>query len=1079
MGTAMSKPEAVRVGLLGGFRVSVGSRVIGEERWRLRKARSLVKLLALSRGRRLHREQVMEALWPGLDPEAAANNLYYALHVARRALEPAARPANGDRDTACSRYLLLRDEQLLLCPDSALWVDVEAFEEAALTARSSREPAAFRAAIDLYSGELLPGDRYEGWLEERRSKLKELYLSLLVELAALLEERKEYEPAIEALGRSVAEEPAREEAHLGLMRLYALSGRRREALGQYEHLRETLFRKYGTEPDAEVMRLQREIWAGTFPRPDSPAAGFPADEAARSAVGRTPAKASGKHNLPLARTSFVGREREVLEVKRLLAMTKLLTLTGTGGCGKTRLALEVARDLVGSYPDGVWLIELVSLADAALVPQAVAQALGVREQPGRTLLETLEDVLRKKKTLLVVDNCEHLVETVAEVVNVLLACCPNLRILATGRERLNTAGEVTYVVHSLTVPGSRPEAYAPLELEAYESVRLFVDRARQRDPSFALSVSNARAVAEVCRRLEGMPLAVELAASRVGVLSARQIAERLEDPLNVLTGGERTASPSHRTMRATLSWSHALLGEPERVLVRRLSVFAGRWTLEAAEGVCSAEPLGQAGVLEALSGLVERSLVVAEPSAEEGAFLRYRMLEPIRQYALEKLKQSGESEALRSRHAAYYLELAERMEPALRGKRPMDALKDLRLELANFRAALSWALDADDEVSGRDKLGLRLAAALAHFWDSQAPGEGRRWLEKGLLKSGAAPASVRAKALHAAGFIAVYEGDPKAMVLLEESLALYKELGDRSGVASSMSSLGHAVVHVGNRERMLSLREEAEAMLSEPLDRWESAHLLLFLGLAAGSELDHETMGARTAEALVLFREVEDSWGVAMCLPILGYCRLAQHDPDRAAVLFEEGLHLQRGLRHKTAIFMGVLGLGVVAVLRGEARRAARLIGASAALRKIIGLSLSSSSWKHFDFEGCIAAARAELSQASFEAAWAEGQAMSSEEAIEYALSEEEHEPSTPDAALEQPPSTEETTLELTAREREVALLVAKGLTNRQVARTLSISERTVANHVASILKKLGLASRVRIAAWAIERRLLEQGANR
>ena len=460
---------AIRIKLLGGFRVWVGSRVIEEDQLRLRKARSLIKLLALSPGHRLHREQAMDLLWPELDSKAALNNLHHALHIARRTLEPSAGAASG--------YLHLRGESLALSLAGPVWVDVEAFEEAATTARHAMEPAAYRAAIDLYSGELLPQDRYEAWVEERRAQLRGVYLSLLLELAGVYEERKEYEEAIEALERVVAEDPTHEDAHVALIRQHALLGRRREALRQYERLREALFTEFGAEPEAATVRLHEEIWAGAFPpahsllAADSPSKELPA--------------AGGRHNLPLARTSFIGRERETLEVKRLLAMTRLLTLTGVGGSGKTRLAIKVASDLAGAYPDGAWLVELASLSDPALVPQAVAKALGVREQPGRPLTETLKDALRARKMLLVVDNCEHLIEAVVRLVDALLDSCPGLRVLATSRETLSAAGEVAWVVPSLTVPDpQRPST--PQELEAYESVRLFVERAGQRDPSFAV-----------------------------------------------------------------------------------------------------------------------------------------------------------------------------------------------------------------------------------------------------------------------------------------------------------------------------------------------------------------------------------------------------------------------------------------------------------------------------------------------------------------------------------------------------------------------------------------------------------------
>src|SRR5919112_1867951 len=581
-------PETLRIWLLGGFRVSLGSRSIGEQEWHLRKARSLLSVLALSPGNRLHREQVMEPLWPDLAPKAALNNPHYSLHTARRTLEPSAL----DSSSATSRYVRLRGEQLTLCPDSPLWVDVQAFEQTAATTCHPMEPAAFRAAIDLYAGELLPEDRYEGWVEQQRAQLKELYLSLLLELGALLEGRREFGEAIEALGRVVAEEPTHEGAHVGIMRLHALSGRRREALSQYERLREALFKEFGTEPEAAATRLQQEIWAGTFPHSsDSPPVGLPArDEDARFAA-RAPRR---RHNLPLRRTSFVGRERECLEVKRHLAMTRLLTLTGTGGCGKTRLALEVARDLVGLYPDGVWLIELAPLSDEELVPKAVAQALEVPERPAQPLAETLAEVLRSSELLLILDNCEHLLGATARLADKLLDSCPHLRIMATSREALRAEGEVRWPVAPLSVP-EQERTSSSEELEGYESTRLFVQRAKGRDPSFSLSPQNALAVAEICRKLGGIPLAIELAAATVGTLSLEHISERLEGSIDLLSGGARTAVSRQRTLRGTLDWSHELLSEPERKIFRKLWVFAGGWTLEASEAVASGEDIEEEG----------------------------------------------------------------------------------------------------------------------------------------------------------------------------------------------------------------------------------------------------------------------------------------------------------------------------------------------------------------------------------------------------------------------------------------------------------------------------------------------------
>jgi len=1070
------KPEAIRIELLSSFRVWVGSRVIDDNQWRLRKAKSLVKLLALSVGHRLHREQVMEMLWPGLEPHAAANNLYYALHVARRTLEPSGLASSG-ADAAATGYLQLSDEQLTLCPDSALWVDVEAFEEGAAAARQAPlEPNAFRAAIDLYAGELLPEDRYETWVEERRAQLKELYLSLLLELGALLEEREEFGKATEVLGRVVTQEPTHEGAHAGLMRLYALLGRRREALRQYERLREALTREFGREPEAASRRLQQEIWTGTFPqhRYSSPPAGLPEDEeGAPSAEGET----SRRHNLPVARTSFVGREREMLVVKRLLAMTKLLTLTGTGGCGKTRLALEVARDLVGAYPDGVWLVELAPLSDAALVKQAVAQAMGVREQPGRPLLETLKDILRPRKTLLVVDNCEHLVEEVARLVDALLTSCPHLRILATSRQKLNAIGEVNRVVPSLTVPVAMPDArqpYTPRKLEVYESVRLFVDRARQRDPSFVLTARNAQAITQVCRGLEGIPLAIELAAARMEVLSADQLSDRLEDSLKLLSRGERSAEPRHRSLRATLEWSHELLSDHERALFRRLAVFAGGWTLEAAEEVCSDEGIEEGEVLDLLSELVERSLVVAEAGEE----VRFRMLEPIRQYGEERLQESGTAERLRERHARYYLALAEgedTQEAELKvGKaRPVAWLERMEVEHANLRAALSWLLYKDAKPdAGRAELGLRLAVALRWFWHTRSHQiEGRRYLESAASRrssSSTTGARLRARALDGASWLAMFQGDiGAAKALIEEGLALYRQLGDEEGIASALTDLGLVAV-LGQRDDipLPAVMEELGELKPRLENRNTLAYLLMLEGIIAAGRGDVERSVLLHEQSLKLFREIPETQGIISCVGQLGGLALVRGDYEGALPLLRESLRLGWQSDYKAAIQFSFYCLASVAASRQQPVRAARLWGIVEGMEEAYGLHLAPMALSLIDYEVHLGIARLQLDEEIWLGTWAQGKAMALEGSVAYALSEEEeHEAPTLVAVPEQHPPVDERTERLTPREQEVALLASQGLTNRQIADTLSISEHTVANHVRKILKKWGLRSRAQISS--------------
>ena len=1033
-----NKLEVVRVRLLGTFLVSVGRRVIGEDAWRLKKAAALVKLLALAPDHRLHSEQLIEWLWPDLDPVAAANNLRHTLHVARRILDP-------DPETA-SRYLRVHDGRLALCPVGTLWVDVEAFEEATRTARRGRESAAYRAAVDLYVGDLLPEDRYEGWAEQRREELRQKHLALLVEIAVLYEEQGELALAIAALRRVVEGDPAHEDAHVGLMRLLAANGRRREAIVQYQQLRRVLSEHLGVEPGESGRVLYEQIIAGQLPDP-SPSEG-------RGVI--TPAGRSRKDNLPAPRTSFVGREEEMVEVERLLSMTRLLTLVGAGGAGKTRFALKVANNLAGTYQDGAWLVELAPLADGELVGHTVAEAVGVREETDRPLIATLEGHLSSKKLLLILDNCEHLIEAAARLSETLLDSCPDLRVLATSREALNVAGELTWQVVPLSVPdaGLSPTVE---KMAGYESVRLFVERASYRQPYFALTQENAEAVAKICRTLDGIPLAIELAAARVGALSVGQIEARLENSLELLTGG-RTASPRQRTLEGALDWSLDLLSEKELDLFGRLSVFAGGWTLEAAETVVAGSDVEEDDVLDLLLSLVDKSLVVAEASGD--VELRYRMLEPVRQYSSERLKASREAERVQKRHAEYYLALAERAEPELKGAWQEVWFKRLETERSNLRAALSWALDpADVQSEERAELGLRLTVALWLFWNVHSLGEDRRWLETALNNSGARSAA-RAKVLNGAGWTAVGRGDyDRAIAMFEESRASFVERGDRTGAATSLAYLGMAVLRQGDSERVKALCDEAEVLRWEPLDRRAISQLLSFLGAATWYEGDYHRAVALFEENLALSRELEDTRGIAQSIGSLGIVALGHGDHDRAAALLKDALRPFWELKDRPGMAFSLLGLAGVASFQGRAARAARLWGAAEVLREAIGFTLSSYDRSHYDYEGRLAAARSQLDEIPWTQAWQEGRTMTPEQAVEYALSTEEPEITEPRDPL----------ASLTRREREIATLLARDLTNRQIAEELVISEHTAATHVRRILKKLGLRSRTEIASRLAE----------
>lgn len=1054
--------ETLRVWLLGGFRVSVGSRNIGEEEWRLKKAASLIKVLALAPGHRMHREQASDLLWPGLEPAAALNNLHHALHVARRTLESSA-PAGG----STSGYLRLRGGQLVLCPEGELWVDVEAFEDAAAIARKSLEPGAYRMAVELYPGELMPEDRYEGWVEQRRAELRGAYLSLLSELAGLYEKRGEFGEAVEALGKLVAEEPGQEEAHATLMRLYALSGRRRDALLQYDLLREALSQELGTQPGAGTRRLYEQIRSGSYPAPPPPSPSV-ADRPLEGTAERP-----SRHNLPVPLTSFVRRGREMVELKRSLSMTRLLTLTGTGGTGKTRLAIEAARELVGAYPDGVWLVELAPLSEGDLVPQAVANALGVREQPGRSVVQALSDYLAPRRTLVVLDNCEHLVEAAALLADTLLKSCPKLRVLATSREPLGLPGEIVWAVPALSLSGGDREPTIE-SLMRTEAVRLFLDRARSRLPEFGLTEENTGAVARVCRKLEGIPLAIELAAARMGALAVEQVAQRLEDSLSLLTGGSRTLEPRQRTLRATLAWSYELLSEAERTLFGRLSVFAGGWTIEAAQAVCSGDGIDQEGVLELLSKLVDKSLVVAGAEGE----VRYRMLEPVRQYGRERLEESGTAERVCERHLEYYLALAEvadagKGEPTdLRSGRPLAWFKRMESEHGNLRAALSWSLEDDAGPDGgrRAQLGLRLAVALWWFWQTRDHQiEGRRYLERAAFRMSSDPATtrLRARALSGAAWLALYQADVEASkALIERTVALSRELGDKDGIAAGLTDLGYVAV-VGQRDDIpvQAVIEELMELKPHVKNRNTLGYLLILEGIIAASQRDWGRSVALHEESLELFRQIDDTQGIITCWGHLGLLAMIQGDNERALRLLREALRHGWEAGAKVIIQTTLHGLAGVAGSLGQPLHAARLWGAAEGMEEAHGVYRAPVTLQITDYESRLASARSQLDdEEAWSGAWQEGKAMPLGRTIEYALSEE-LDPPAMDAVTGQRPPADGRGQTLTPREQEVALHVARGLTNRRIASELSLSERTVENHVRNILKKLGFSSRTQIAA--------------
>ena len=647
-----------------------------------------------------------------------------------------------------------------------------------------------------------------------------------------------------------------------------------------------------------------------------------------------PAPPAARHNLPVQLSSFIGREQELTEVRRLLSESRLVTLTGPAGCGKTRLALRVAADLMHAslFPDGVWLVELAPLSDPALVPQAVASAVDVSEQSGRPLLETLSGFLRSKQLLLVLDNCERLIDACARLAETLLRSCPSLKILATSREAIGLTGESAWLVPPMSMPDPRqlllPEAEFLSALMQYESMRLFVDRALAAQPAFMLTIDNAPAVAQICYRLDGIPLAIELAAARMKALSVEQIVTRLDDRFNLLTVGSRTALPQHQTLRATIDWSYDLLSEKERSLFCQLAVFASDWALEAAEAVCTDE-LQPLEVVDLLTQLVNRSLVMLETQGRE---TRYRYLETIRQYAREKLLESGKNEAARGGHVAFFLKLAEEAEPKLRGVEQVVWLDRLEAEHDNLRAALAWAL-AQREIEA----GLRLAGSLYRFWYLRGYWrEGREWLERMLSGAGTGDfALARARALYGAGWLSDENG--QEVLLYSESLALCQANGDKWGAAFSLRGLGVSACLQGDYEQGDHLLNESLALFREIADKWGMALALFNLGWSASDRDDQPQAEAWWNECLALFRQAGDRWGIAVSLNALRFIARLQSDDKRVVMLSKESLALFRQLGDKAGIANSLVRLGDMALQRDDFKQTAMLFEESLALQRELG----------------------------------------------------------------------------------------------------------------------------------------------
>ena len=691
------------------------------------------------------------------------------------------------------------------------------------------------------------------------------------------------------------------------------------------------------------------------------------------------------NNLPVQLTSFVGREREMNEVKRLLGTTHLLTLTGTGGTGKTRLSLQVAADILETFVDGVWLVELATLSDPDVLIEAVVGVLGVREDAGHSLQTSLVNFLRAKSLLLILDNCEHIIAAVARLADTLLRACPSLRILASSREAMAIAGETTWAVPSLSLPDMWRNQWHDGELvEAltqYEAVRLFIDRALAVQPSFKVTNENAPAVAQICWRLDGIPLAIELAAARVKVLTLDQIATRLDDSFHLLTGGSRTALPRQQTLRALIDWSYDLLSESEKKLLRRLSVFVRGRTLEAVEAVCSGDGVEEYDVLDLLTLLVDKSLVTRE---EESGEMRYYILESVWQYGRMKLQDAGELNTMRDRHLAYFLKYAEEAEPKLFRAEQAEWLEKLEFERPNLRVALEWSVESPD----RTVEGLRMTGALSRFWEVRSHFLQGREIYAAVLSQAdaAAHTAERAKALTGAGRLAwCQDEDKEARTYFLEALGIYRELGNTEQTAFVLTFLAFVERSEGEVDEALKYLDESYK-LSQGLNNPQlTAIINSACGTVAMDRGDAKLSLELKEKSLQRYRDIGDIYVVGLLSWSLSRAHIYLGEYDRARELLEECVATSRSLGNKWSIPYYLEGFGEVASGEGNAKRAAQLFGAGEALREKIGLAPSPPHDRMF-YEKAVQAIRAALPPEEFKAAWELGRGMKPEQALAYAL---------------------------------------------------------------------------------------------
>lgn len=985
----ISAPGPTKLFLLGGFRLERDGTEVSLPR---RKVEALLAYLTLYPQE--HPREKLAALFWGDSTDADAR---LSLRVALANLR-----------SALGENLLLADrETVQLNPAFPLWCDARAVKQACEQIGHEKEAASASAitlALELYRGELLPA-LYDDWALSARTELQELYIRTLLFLIQTARTAADYPSAITYARRVLEADKTNETAHQQLMFAYAMSGERNAALKQYQEAAAILRTELGVEPAPGTEELYRRI-------KNSPTA-FVALTARQT-------------NLPLPLTSFIGREAVLDAFQETLATTRLLTLTGPGGCGKTRLAIELGRRVLERYADGVWWIDLASTNDSSGVGEAVLRTLAVQTSPRVSTTDSIISHLVTKQALLVLDNCEHLVEACAILAETLLTYCPQVQILATSREVLNISGEIGWLVPPLSAPrAEHGELLTAEAVAASESVQLFLERARAARPDFTLTTENANAVAEICAKLDGIPLALELAAARVRGMSVHDIANHLDDRFRLLSGGSRASLPRQQTLRALMDWSYNLLTENERLVLRRSAVLVGTWSIDVAGGIFfrDEEQNADCDLWQLLPRLVDKSLLMLEETDHRTA---YRMLDTIRQYAQERLHEAGEETLLYDSHLRYFLARAREAHPKFFTEGQIDAWHGLQGFAENLRAALDWALLQSLPEGERLQNGIELAIALYPFWIMEGDFvEGIRWLGLAGEKARAQFPGLYARALYSAGVLYVNFVDRvSAYPLLQESARAFRALGDETNAARAELYLAFREFEQQRRARAEAMWENVLRVLRAEGDEWNVARTLGWQGRAARYAGEYRRAHELYAESVELFRRVGDSYMGAWSLNMLGTAAYLDGDLETAEQSLRESAGFSR--QHNLRKIMGAayFRLGLVMWSRRDTARSEEYWKES--LRSLLEISalhdvgedlaslalVAEQKEKWLDaarlwgaasvggitspyhdrvrepdaYEASMARVRAALGQGAYAEAWQEGESMPPVEAIHLAL---------------------------------------------------------------------------------------------